>query len=358
MPNDSFLSLANRMFDLILTDDPVNWPWSAYINLPLLPLSLVLSRFQKSSSSLVIPLLMSWFPSAPVGEPARRLYEYWSKPDNAQRLARFPFVSGSDSNGSIKMWPPPPVLFALIGVPFVKALYRRTYTWAYWKVLKVPLPVRNDVRRNGLRLNEGPLVIRILANVDGGGEGDDQGGHIEGQPNPAAPAGPGVDAEGDPEAAAVQAAEQLIEINATSLGRRVGGALLIPAISNMMGSILLRLSKRSYLLRMFLGVRREKGSHNDRSWVRSLLVGNYSGPGSEKSISEQAFSSSPSTKILYPEPPLSWRRLVSPYSSPFGDNNKAWNNMSKLQQLNIGLQLVLNAVLGSSRMWVETDPVW
>jgi hypothetical protein len=205
-----------------------------------------------------------------------------------------------------------------------------------------------------------------LANVDGG-EGQqpqaNQVGHVEGQANGAAPAGAGAgaeEAERDPEAAAVQAAEQLIEINATSLGRRVGGALLIPVISSMMGSILLRLSKQSYLLRMFLGLRQEKTNHSERSWVSSLLVGNYSGPGSDKSINEQAFSSSPSTSqntsIRYPEPPLSWRRLVSP--SPFGDSTKTWNSMSRIQQLKIGMQLVVNAVMGGSRMWVENDPVW
>jgi hypothetical protein len=352
------------MFDLILTDDPVNWPWSAYINLPLLPLSLIISRFQKSSSSLVIPLLISWFPSSPVGEPARRLYEYWSKPDNALQLARFSLFSSPGSTHRTKFWPPPPVLFALVGVPFVKALYRKTYAWAYWKVLKAPQPVTNDTRRNVLRFNEGPLVIRILANVDGA---DGGGNPAQAQGLPNGPAGAGAapaadDAEADPEAAAIQAAEQLIDINATSLGRKVGGALLIPAISSMMGSILLRLSTRSYLLRMFLGIRPGQASRAmraERNWVTSLLVGNYSGPGSDKSLNEQAFSStSPDTNLHYPVPPLSWSRLLLPNSSPFGDNTKIWNSMSKFQQLKVGLQLVMNAVVHGSRMWMETDPVW
>lgn len=29
---------------MLLTDDPSNWPWTAYINLPLLPISLFLLR--------------------------------------------------------------------------------------------------------------------------------------------------------------------------------------------------------------------------------------------------------------------------------------------------------------------------
>jgi len=240
----------------------------------------------------------------------------------------------------------------------VRALYRKAYAWAYWKVLKASQPVRNDAQRNGMRFNEGPLVIRILANVDVGDggvqaqAGQAQAGQGEAGDNAAGAAVAGAeDAEGDPDVAAAQAAEQLIEINATSLGRKVGGALLIPAISSMMGSILLRLSKRSYLLRMFLGIRQERG-RNERSWVSSLLVGNHSGPGSDNSVSGRALSTSP-----YPEPPLSWNRLLlSPYS-PF-DDVKPWNSMPKVQQLKTGLQLVVNAFLGGSRMWVESDPVW
>jgi len=107
---------------------------------------------------------------------------------------------------------------------------------------------------------------------------------------------------------------------------------------------------------MFLGIRQER--HNERSWVSSLLVGNYSGPGSDTSTSGRAFPSSSSANNQYPEPPLSWSRLVSPSSSPFGDNGKSWNSMGKFHQLKLGLQLVANAVLGSSKMWIESDPVW
>lgn len=244
----------------------------------------------------------------------------------------------------------------------MRALYRRAYAWAYWKVLKASQPVRNDVQRNGMRFNEGPLVIRIMANVDvgDGGNGQAQGGQAQagqaqaGQDaNNAAGAAGAEDAEDDPDVAAVQAAEQLIEINATSLGRKVGGALLIPAMSSMMGSILLRLSKRSYLLRMFLGIRQDRGGHNERSWVSSLLVGDYSGPGSDDSISGRTFSSSSS----YPEPPLSWSRLLSSSYSSF-DDVKPWKSMPRVQQVKTGLQLVLNAFLGGSRMWVDSDPVW
>ena len=68
-------------------------------------------------------------------------------------------------------------------------------------------------------MQAGPLIVRILTNVDAN---DDD-------PNP-----------DKPDAAAVQAAEQLINVHTKSLGRKLGGALLIPIISSMMGSFLLR----------------------------------------------------------------------------------------------------------------------
>lgn len=339
-----------RMFNLILTKDPVNWPWSAYINLPLIPLSLILSRFQKATTSLVIPLLISWPPSPPVGEPARRLYEFWSKPENAQKFREFSVLSSIRPANS-SLWPPSPILFGLFGVPIVKALYGRAYTWAYQKLLNASI-----LNEPGgvVRFNEGPLVIRILANVNGD-EGQGHDGLGNGQLDAVAD-----DAEAEGDAAVAQAAEQHIEVNATSVGRKVGGALLIPAISSMMGSLLFRLSKRFYLLRIFLGIKGQGASQRQgRGWVGAMLLGNYSGPGSEpkKSISNEAFSRSSSTaNVQFPYLPLSWSRSVA--FSPFGDNKSTWSNLSRFEQMKVGLQVMVNAFLGGSKMWVESDPVW
>ncbi|EEB87362.1 hypothetical protein MPER_15300, partial [Moniliophthora perniciosa FA553] len=46
-----------------------------------------------------------------------------------------------------------------------------------------------------------------------------------------------------------------LTIYASPLGRKIGGALLIPYIAKRMGELLLRLSKHSETLRRFLGVR-------------------------------------------------------------------------------------------------------
>ena len=61
--------------------------------------------------------------------------------------------------------------------------------------------------------------------------------------------------EGDGGQDPVAAAERFQSVSSASVGRFVGGALLIPRISNVMGSLLFRLSKRSDLLRRFLAIR-------------------------------------------------------------------------------------------------------
>lgn len=307
--------IGDELFQLILTDDPVNWPWSAYINLPLLPISLILSRFQTSSSSMVIPLLLVWPPSTPVGEQSRRLFEYWIKPENASRLSRMSLLPA-------KVWPPPPVIFGIVGIPLVKLLYKKCYSYLYWRVLGTKLPQTRQLPREGLRFNEGPFVIRIRANLDIGGEAQQEGEdgqHEDGEPAPApVPADGGVlgDPNADPNAVAVQAAEQLIEVDAASLGRRVGGALMIPAISNMMGSLLFRFSKHSSMLSTFLGIRQA-----------SRVSGSV------------------------PLPP--WGRLAALTSG-----ETRWKELSPLMQAKVGFKLVMSAFLGGSKTWLDSDPVW
>ncbi|CAA7262178.1 unnamed protein product [Cyclocybe aegerita] len=308
--------IGKEMFDLILTDDPINWTWSAYINLPLLPISLILSRFTSGTSSMVIPSLLVWPPAPPVGERSRRLFEYWSKPENSSRIR--------DGLLPKYYWPPPPILFGVVGVPIVRSIYRHCFGNLYYKLLGTPMPTQRRGARPGLRFNEGPLIIRIRAVDDEGHEiGQDE---EDGHPADEAPAPPaqdgaaagGQDANADPNAAAVQAAEQLIEINASSLGRRIGGALIIPAIASTMGTLLFRLSRRSSLLRAFLGLRGRKATG------------------------------------LLPLPP--WGRLaLFPEEKEL---NMPWKQLSVFQQTRVGLKILVSAFLGGSRTWVDSDPVW
>ncbi|KAH9476883.1 putative RING finger protein C32F12.07c [Psilocybe cubensis] len=328
--------LGKELFDLILTDDPTNWPWSAYINLPLLPISLILSRFQTNSTSLVIPLLLFWPPTSPVtGERSRRLQEYWSNPQNSSLI-----TSGFNSGGLLGTkhhWPPPPILFGLVGLPFVRAMYQNCYAWAYSKLLGTHLPAPRRPPRGGLRFNEGPFVIRIRANLDGveGGNGDDgqgEGGGEDGQPPPVAAPGAAdqnagvVEPNPDPNAAAVEAAEQLIEINASSLGRRIGGALIIPVIANSMGQLLLSLSKHSKVLRLLLGIRQHQ---------------------------KQAGSSG-----MFGLPP--WERVVSSWvrGGNKDGSDKPWAQLNMFQQARLSVRLFMALLTSSSTSWVDNDPVW
>jgi hypothetical protein len=76
------------------------------------------------------------------------------------------------------------------------------------------------------------------------------------------------------------AAENTIRVSGTSLGRLIGGALIIPRIPSLMGSLLFWLSKHSVLLRKFLAVRpplRAASSHlgvlGPRAVFRGTMLG-------------------------------------------------------------------------------------
>ncbi|PPQ76129.1 hypothetical protein CVT26_011660 [Gymnopilus dilepis] len=330
--------IGKELYDQLLTDDPVNWPWSAWINLPLIPISLILSRFQPTPSvhSLLVPLLIVWPPSPPVGAHAKRIYEYWLSPENANKLPKMRFQRPA-------LWPPPPVAFGLFVVPFIKAFYRIAYRRVYKRVLgtAMPLRTRNGVPPGGLRFNEGPFVIRIRANVEEDNNAPQQGQGRRGgngqalqppppplidlddepQNNPQNAAN-AADQPQDPNAEVVEAAEQLIEINASSLGRRVAGALLIPAISNLMGSLLYRLSKHSRFLRAFLGIRR--------------------------------YGSSKGGGVGLGAPPSFWSL------NPWGRYGlkREWEEMSPMQVFLNSTKMILATWFGGSTTWMGADPVW
>ena len=294
------------MFNAILTNDPSNWPWLAYINLPLLPISLISSRFQ--ASSLIIPLLLIWPPAGPVGEQGRRLFEYWSKPENAARLSQVKSIP-------TQSWPPPPLVLGIIGLPLIRIFYHKFYAHLYLKFMGTPLPAPRRVR--GMNFNEGPFMIRILAG------GQEQNPNVDlqqqqrqehQQQNQVAAA----DEDPDANAAAAEAAEQLIDVNAASLGRRIGGALIIPSISSFMGDLLFRLSKYSGILRSILGIRPQK-----ISWVDYML------------------------------PPLGLHSRLGVLPV-----DRGWNDLDPYQKARIGFNVFINAFTSGSRTIVESDPVW
>ena len=288
------------MFNTILTNNPSNWPWPAYISLPLLPISLITSRFQESS--LLIPLLL--WPLAnggPVGEQARRLFEYWSKPENIDRLSQMNFIPAHS-------WPPPPLIFGIIIFPMMRVFYHKFYAHLYLKSMGTPLPPPRRVSR----MNFGFFAIQVrIVN------GQEQNLNDEGQQqrlDQQQEQGQAAADDEDPDPAEV--AEQL---TAASLERRIGGALIIPSVSSFMGNLLFRLSNHSGILRSFLGIR-------------------------PKIIS----------RTNYMLPP--WGSLYSRLGVLSVD--KGWKDLDPYQRVKIGFQLMINTFTSGSWTLVDSDPVW
>ena len=192
-----------------------------------------------------------------------------------------------------------------ICLPIVTRMYRkfmrRLKQWALGLQPDEHLPLR----RIELALNEGgpALNIRIAANLDAHEDAarrNDGGGGDGG-----APAG-GENEPGAQDPAAV--AEQTVRVTGTSLGRFIGGALMIPKISNWMGTVLFSLSRHSLLLRKFLGVR------------PPLRFG------------------ADSAQILF--------------------GNGGWQRQGLVHQLGANLRAMLNIICGGTKVWVDADPVW
>jgi hypothetical protein len=308
------------MYDLLLTDDPSNWPWHAFINLPLIPLSLILSRTPLASNILpVVPILLAWPTSTPVGSRDRILLDYHRPPSSS-----FSNTNSTTTDLSIKApftaWPPAPTLFGLFLFPVARILYRRFFAqFSHWVLNTKPTP-QAHIRRFVWALNEGgPFRIRIGANVEP--EELAQPAPANGQqplppqqqPQPGAqPAGENPNPADPPDAAVV--AEHTIRVSGSSLGRLVGGALIIPEIANTMGSLLFRISKHSLLLRRILAIK----------------------------------------------PPLNLKGALlqtHPFP-PYAMDPKYWNGMSFFRRVGVMFRLVLGAAWGGTKTWMECDPVW
>ncbi len=213
---------------------------------------------------MVIPLLLVWPPSSPVGDASKRLFDFWTQPEQAARLSTMSLLPG----WALLAWatgPRPPCSSASSASRSSRSLYKKCFAHLYFKLLGTPLPAPRRLPRAGLRFNEGPFVIRIRAQFDEA-EGQEEAERAQAEAHQRqlaqeeavaaaaeaallgaaddapAPAGENPDAN----AAAVEAAEQLIEVDASSLGRRIGGALIIPAIAGAMGDALLELSRHSH----------------------------------------------------------------------------------------------------------------
>jgi len=226
--------LGQEMFDLILTEDPANWPWHAWLNLPLVPVSLILSRTSlwRGTVSPIVPLFLAWPTTLPVR--GKRLDpQMWLRTQRAtQPVYSFP---------SLMSWPPAPIV-ATIFLPLIQNVYRNLFSrFQHWVLnsepsSEPPVPIF-------------PWRLEIRFGQDAEDGANDEVREEENRANQQH--NREVDGNQDP----VAAAERVQSISSASVGRFVGGALLIPRISNFMGSLLFRLSRHSDLLRRLLAIR-------------------------------------------------------------------------------------------------------
>ncbi|PCH43083.1 hypothetical protein WOLCODRAFT_90148 [Wolfiporia cocos MD-104 SS10] len=291
--------LGKEMYNMLLTDDPSNWPWHAYINLPLVPISLVLSRTRFFDTLPLVPLFLAWPSSPPVSRPSRPSLASLNPPQPAPILA----------------WPPSPLLVTL-AFPFLTAVYRRLRARVkHWLMGTAPVP-RQAVREVVWEIGDEPAIqARIGLAVDPVRQRRPAQGpqaHARDAQDPNADAArEQANAQGQAPAEAApdepaRVAERTLRVTNASLGRFVGGALMLPAIANYMGAALLRLSRHSEILRRVLAVRASRARLVVGGWADAL-------PGAEGGY---------------------------------------------LRQLGMGLRVALNLVAGGTRTWHECDPVW
>jgi len=273
--------LNDCRFDLILTEDPANWPWHAWLNLPLIPFSLILSRTSlwRGTVSPIVPLFLAWPTTLPVR--GKRLDpQAWLRIQRASPSLR--------SLPSLMSWPPAPIV-ATIFLPLVQNVYRNLFSrFHHWVLNSEPsseppapiFPWRLEIRF-GQDAEE-------AANEEQPREEENRANQQRNQ-------------EGDGNQDPVAAAERVQSVSSASVGRFVGGALLIPRISNLMGSLLFRLSKRSDFLRRILAIR----------------------------------------------PPLKER--LDGFSA---------GEVGSIRDLGKAAKTALRVLVGGTRTWTEADPVW
>ncbi len=282
----------------MLPEDPSNWPWHAFIDLPLIPISLIMSRTRLLSSIPLLPLFLAW--------PGSELPN-WGK-GQASVLA----VTGPYAFQPLLRWPPSPLMFTIL-FPVVHNLYRKMLKRLRHWVMGAQPADHGPVRRLEWAMDEnGPaqLRVRIDANVIPAGQ-QRRGQRQEAQ------AGVLQDEDGDlledeediNEVDNAVAAEQTIRLTGASMGRFIGGALMIPTISKWMGSILFYLSKRSTLLRKFLAVR----------------------------------------------PPLTLGQI---FKTQWIGGFTPDQNAGLLTKVGSYIAVAFNTFFGGTKVWAEADPVW
>jgi hypothetical protein len=404
------------MYDLLLGPDPTTWPLTAYLNLPLIPISLIWSRLAPSNSRYrqpnILPLIHILLDLS-VSQRYRELL--------ASTLAENSSIAlPPDSNDAAKLagqlprqmhgplgefYPPSPLLFSLLIFPGVRYLYKklskRISSYVLGSHVRVRR-VRRPPRAQGQGQEQGAAAAGAAAGAeegeDGGGEGgedvnadndanmemdDDQlfvirirpmeneqaaemaaeAGADIAAPNAdagaaaAAGAGAGDAPQANANANALAAAGQIIEIRASSIGRQIGGALLIPWISSKMGSFLYYLAQGGphipwgnghsrligetarNILSTILGIRGKWAYHNylDRFSPALTFAGEVGLGGAGKGLGVGAAGIP--------------RRV---YMEDFG----GLTGMRSPDPGNLTFHIFLRALIGGVKPWSLVDPVW
>jgi hypothetical protein len=232
--------LPHRIYDNILSDDPSKWPLHAYLDLPLIPFALILSRTPFSASTLpvAVPIVLAWPSTKPLAS------------------SRSHFSSSTPRKMS---WPPSPATCVFFLYPFFKIVYRGVRLALTRRVLGLPrrAPIPQNVAaqlRAGRRFVLNAEGVQLRVGIDAPEPPDDDDNAAGGGAGLGAGAGAAAGGAGENEA------DQTIRIAPGTVGRAIGGALAIPYIASAMGSLLLRLSRYSRTLRRFLAVRAPLGS--------------------------------------------------------------------------------------------------
>ncbi|KAI0632917.1 hypothetical protein C8Q77DRAFT_1120476 [Trametes polyzona] len=260
--------IGEEMFNLLLTDDPGKWPPHAYIHLPIIPFSLILSRTGLFDSLPMVPLLLTWATTPPINASSSAslvppsLSNFWG-------LIRGRPEDGTPFSPALN-WPPTPFMITVL-FPFIRIAYRRAFhrltTWVMGSA-NAESSTLSRVRRIILAMNEGPAQMRVRIGVNVQRPNGQAQPRANADANNANANAPAEAAAGAGEAAApadnvlddapedvVADAERTLHVTTSSLTRFIGGALLIPTIANRMGALLFRLSRHSSFLRLFLAIR-------------------------------------------------------------------------------------------------------
>lgn len=231
--------LGNQAFQYFLGDDWQDWPWHAWINVPLIPIYLFTAR-----TNFFVSFTTWW------GIFLAPQYTHLSadQPNNVDYLTA---------------WPPHPMLIPILS-PLLHVLYTPLRDYISRKVLGIDKPPERRTQR----------IVWDLERFQGRVEIDwvDQDGHHEAEndeDNPRDGARNGDNQAPNPEVQGQQegvvdennanavANEATIRVTPRSMGMIIGSTLILPTVSNLMGALLYKLASKFklYALQRFLGIR-------------------------------------------------------------------------------------------------------